>query len=87
MSKTFFQYAFFQQIDGFVEKCCQNGKNDNTHENPGKFENLTSVDNEEAKTCLRHQKFPDDDTDKGKAYIDFQSIDHTGNVGREYDFF
>ena len=61
MSKTFFQYAFFQQIDGFVKKCRQYGKNDNTHENPGKFENLTSVDNEEAKTCLRHQKFPDDE--------------------------
>lgn len=87
MLKTFFQYLFFQQIDGFVKKCCQYGENDNTHENPGKFENLASVDNEEAQACLCHQKFPDNNADKGKPYIDFQSVDHTGDIGREYNFF
>ena len=87
MSKAFFQYTFFQQIDGFVKKCCQNRENDNTHENPREFENLASVDNEKAKTCLCHQKFPDDHAHKGKTHVDFQSVDHTGNIGRKYDFF
>ena len=51
-----------------------------------KFKGLRIVSDEKTQTVLCHKKFPNDDPYKGKAHIDFQGIQDTGDIGRKNDF-
>ena len=75
----------FQKGNGAIHQGGENRQNDNRKQHHAHGEGLRGIDNQEAQSILRHQKFPNDNPDKGKPDIDFQRIEDAGDICREND--
>ncbi len=81
-----FQIPFFSQTDQRIESHRHDTEQEDRHQQPIHFEDLTGVDDQVAESVSGGEKFSDDDTDQTQTDVDFHVADDRRNGTRQYDF-